>query len=380
MNRDPLLALQPSPNLNEQTLSNADNDDFDSHIIVGATSGMRTLSGVQPSGELHIGNYFGAIAQHIFAQEHNESFFFIANYHAMTTARQGVDLRISSRNVALDYLGLGLNPTKAALYRQTDVAGVTQLSWVLSCLCSVGDLERSVAYKDKIAKGLTANAGLFTYPVLMAADILMVDAQAVPVGQDQTQNVELARRLGARFNDNYGSEVFTIPKAQLNDSATVPGKDGQKMSKSYGNTIPIFCSADEYKRHVFEIATSSAGVADVKDPNECTAFGLLSLVAPLDEASEWAERYQQGGLRYVDVKNRLAQLLEERFGAARKRRADYAQRPDDVEDILREGAQRANDAAGPILAQVFDLTGLGSRAAFIPVSGATFVRSRNSWS
>lgn len=354
-------------------------EDGSEYIVRGPVTGMRTLSGIQPSGQLHLGNYFGAIEQHLDAQLRNEVFFFVANYHAMTTARQGSDLRVATREVALDYLALGLDPSRAALYRQTDVAGVTQLAWVLDCLCSVGDLERSVSYKDKVAKGLGANAGLFTYPVLMAADILIVNAQIVPVGQDQVQNIELARRLAARFNDVYNDEVFLLPKAQCNESAILPGKDGAKMSKSYGNTIPIFCTSEEYRAHTMSIVTDSAGVQDAKDPATCNAFQLLKFLVDAEELAGWERDYRRGGLRYSDVKGRIAALLDKRFGPARELRAELAARPDDVEDILRDGAQQANRTAEPVLAQVFDVTGLGSRAAFLPASGPKFARSTSGW-
>jgi tryptophanyl-tRNA synthetase len=355
-------------------------DTVGDHVIHGPVSGMRTLSGIQPSGQLHLGNYFGAIAQHLDAQHRNEAFFFVASYHAMTSARRGSDLRISTRDVALDYLALGIDPMRAALYRQADVAGVTQLAWILNCLCSIGDLERSVSYKDKLAKGLAANAGLFTYPVLMAADILIVNAQVVPVGQDQIQNIELARRLASRFNEMYEQEVFQLPKAQCNESALLPGKDGAKMSKSYGNTIPIFCEAEEYRSHAMGIVTDSASVADVKQSATCNAFRLLRFLVDTQELAQWESRYSDGGLRYSDVKNRIGTLLEERFGPAREARAKLAARPNDVEDILRDGAQRANVTAEPVLAQIFDVTGIGSRAAFVPASGPTFSRSDRGWS
>lgn len=340
------------------------------YVIRGAVSGQKTVSGIQPSGKLHLGNFAGAIAQHVDAQVRNEAYFFVASYHALTSLREGGDLRAATRDVALDYLALGIDPKRAALYRQTDVAGVTQLSWVLGCLCSVGDLDRSVSFKDKVAKGLGANAGLYTYPILMAADILIVNAEVVPVGRDQLQNIELARRLAARFNEVFNTDLFTLPKAQFNDCAVLPGKDGAKMSKSYNNTIPIFASAEEYRAHAMAIVTDSAAASDVKIPERCNAFQMLSFFADADETREWARRYRAGGLRYSDVKGRIAALLEERFGPARERRRELAARPDDLEDILREGARRANLTAEPVLSRIFDLTGLGSRGTYKPKSAA----------
>ena len=328
------------------------------HILTTQAHGRRLLSGIQPSGDLHLGNHFGAIAQFVEAQHHNEIFIFIANLHAMTTVRDGAALRRSTTDVALDYLALGLDPSKVTLYRQHDLPWVPLLAWVLNCLTPVGDLERSVTYKDKVAKGLQPNAGLLTYPVLMAADILAVNAEVVPVGQDQITHVELARRCASRFNEAYGVQLFVEPLAQVNSARTVPGLDGAKMSKSYGNTIPIFATPDEYRRLVMAIKTDSLPVDAVKDPATCNAYALLSLVADAAELADWAARYRAGGLRYSAVKSRLLELLLAHFGPAMERRRALQARPWEVEEALRAGAQRAAQVSRPLMERLLDLVGL----------------------
>ena len=342
-------------------------------VLTEPAQGRRVLSGIQPSGTLHLGNYFGALVQHIQAQHRNDCLFFIADYHAMTTVRDGAALRHASHDVAMDYLALGLDPSKVALYRQHDLPLVTSLAWILSCICPVGDLERSVSFKDKVAKGLGASAGLLNYPLLMAADILMVNAEVVPVGQDQLQNIELARRMASRFNEAYGVELFTLPMAQINEAKVVPGLDGAKMSKSYGNTIPIFASDDDYRRLVATIKTDSLPATAAKDPRSCNVYALMQLMASRDELAEWARRYRAGGLRYSSAKGRLLELLLQHFGPAMARRQELLARPWEVEEVLRAGAMKAARLAQPVIDRVFTLVGLDT-SCLSPLSSVSHHR------
>jgi tryptophanyl-tRNA synthetase len=317
----------------------------------------RVLSGVQPSGALHLGNYYGAMQQHIQLQEEHECFYFIANYHALTTIQDAERLRQLTRDVALDYLAMGLDPSKVAFFRQSDVPEVTELAWILSTVTGMGLMERAHSYKDKIAKGLTPSLGLFCYPVLMAADILIYRPHLVPVGRDQVQHIEMTQDMAGYFNNTY-REVFVRPEPKLNEAAVVPGLDGQKMSKSYGNTIEIFLDPREAEKKFRSIKTDSTPVEAPKDPEKCTAFALLKLMASPQEAAEWAQRYRAGGLGYGEVKKRLAELHEATFGPARERRAHLAARRDDVEDVLREGARRARAVAQEVMADVRAACGL----------------------
>ena len=312
---------------------------------------MRILSGIQPSGKLHLGNYLGAIRQHLELQENGDAFYFIADLHALTTVKDPQALRENVRDVALDYLALGLDPRKAAFYRQSDVPEVPELSWLLTTVTPMGLLERCTSYKDKIAKGISPDAGLFSYPVLMAADILIVDADVVPVGKDQKQHVEVARDIAGSFNHLYG-EVLKLPQERiLPEAGIVPGIDGQKMSKSYGNDIGIFLEGRALKERVMSIVTDSAAVESPKDPDTNNVFNLLKFFAAESEIEEWRERFLAGGLKYADVKKRLVALLDERFGAARERRRELAKRPDEVEEVLREGARKARSIASAALAR-----------------------------
>src|SRR5215813_3707150 len=247
----------------------------------------RILSGVQPSGKLHLGNYFGAIRQHIALQDEAECFYFIADYHALTTINDAQTLRDNVRDVALDYLALGLDPAKAVYFRQSDVPEVTELAWILGTVTNMGLLERAVSYKDKIDRGIEASVGLFTYPVLMAADILIYRSNVVPVGKDQVQHIEMTADMAGKFNRAY-DEVFPIPTFRLDKGAKVPGIDGQKMSKSYGNTIEIFAEGKPLKKTVMGIVTDSSTVADPKDPDKCTVFALYSLFATDEEKAAMA--------------------------------------------------------------------------------------------
>ncbi len=319
---------------------------------------MRVLSGVQPSGKLHLGNYFGAMKQHIDGQDEHESFIFIANYHALTTIQNAEELVALTRDVALDYLALGLDPEKACLFRQSDVPEVTELTWILSTVTGKGLLDRAVSYKDKVSRGLTPSMGLYSYPILQAADILIYRSDAVPVGQDQKQHIEMTADMAGYFNNTYKREVFVIPKAKFNEAAVVPGLDGEKMSKSYGNSIDLFDAPKTVKKRIMSLKTDSTPVEDPKDPETCNVFALLRLFATPEETGEWAKRYRAGGMGYGEAKKRLVELFEERFAAARDRRAALAQDPDTVEDILAAGGRRARSVARQVMEDVRSACGI----------------------
>ncbi len=312
---------------------------------------MRILSGIQPSGKLHLGNYLGAIRQHIELQESGDAFYFIADLHALTTVKDPQLLRENVRDVALDYLALGLDPARAAFYKQSDIHEVPELSWLLTTVTPMGLLERCTSYKDKIARGLSPDHGLFSYPVLMAADILIVDADVVPVGKDQKQHVEVARDIAGSFNHLYG-DVLKLPQERiLPEAGVVPGIDGQKMSKSYGNDIGIFLEGRALKERVMAIVTDSAPVEAPKDPDTNNVFNLVKLFASPGETAEWRERFAAGGLKYSEIKKRLIALLDERFGAARERRKELAKDPAYVDGVLEEGAAKARKIASATLAR-----------------------------
>ena len=306
---------------------------------------MRILSGIQPSGKLHIGNYFGMMKPAIELQEQGEAYLFIANYHAMTTVQDADALRQMTSDVALDFLACGIDPQKTAFYRQSDVPEVHELAWLLSTLCPMGLLERCHSYKDKIARGIAASHGLFAYPVLMAADILAVQSNIVPVGRDQKQHVEVTRDLAIRFNNAFG-EVFTIPDPSIRENvAVVPGIDGQKMSKSYDNTIEIFNEGKPLKKRVMKIVTDSKELEDPKDPETCNVFALYKLFATEEELAELAERYRAGGMGYGHAKTELLEKINEHFAPLREKRAELADDMDYVNDVLRTGAQKASALA-----------------------------------
>jgi len=299
----------------------------------------RILSGVQPSGLLHLGNYFGAMAQHIALQDEGEAFYFIADYHALTTVQDRARLTAAVRDVALDYLALGLDPDKAAFFRQSDLPEVCELSWILATVTGLGLLERATSYKDKLARGLQPRAGLLFYPLLMAADILACRSDLVPVGKDQVQHLEMARDMADAFHAAFDCRVFRRPEARLAPAAeVVPGTDGQKMSKSYGNTVPIFAEGAELKKAVMGIRTDSLGVDDPKVPEECTVYQLYRLVAPPAAAQEMAEKLARGGYGYGTAKQALLSALEERFADARQRRRE-------LPPLLRRRAHRLPPAA-----------------------------------
>jgi len=310
---------------------------------------MSVLSGIQPTGRFHWGNYFGAIQQYIELQEEPQSYYFIANLHALTTIRDAAQLSQLTLDAATDLLALGLDPQRATLFTQSDVPEVSELCWLLMTVAPMGLLERCHAYKDKKAKGLAADAGLFTYPVLMAADILAYDADVVPVGDDQVQHIEVCRDLAGSFNHLFG-EVFVLPKAKvLKDTAKVPGTDGEKMSKSYGNTLDLFEEPKALRKQIMRIATDSRPMEQPKEPEGDTLYQLYSLVASDQQRQEMAELYRRGGFGYGDVKKAIFEAAEQYFGTAWQRRAELEARPDDVRDVLAEGAERARRKASAVL-------------------------------
>jgi len=326
--------------------------------MTNPVSRKRILSGVQPTGKLHLGNYFGAIRQHIALQHEGECFYFIADYHSVTSVNDAEQRRQFVHDVALDYLALGLDPQKAIFFRQSDVPEVTELAWILSCVTNMGLLERAHSYKDKIEKGLEPNVGLFTYPVLMAADILIYRSHLVPVGEDQVQHLEMTRDIAGKFNRLYG-EIFPLPQQRLvPHGAKVPGIDGQKMSKSYGNTIDIFAEGKPLQKTVMSIVTDSTPVEAPKDPDKCNVFALYSLFANAEEKTAMAERYRAGGLGYGEVKKALLEKINLQFAPARERRKQLAAHPDDVESILQVGARRARGEAQATMDLVRKATGL----------------------
>jgi tryptophanyl-tRNA synthetase len=320
---------------------------------------MRILSGIQPSGILHIGNYFGMMRPAIALQEEGEALYFIANYHALTSLRDPAALRENSRRVALDFLACGLDPEKVALFLQSDVPQVTELAWILSTVTPKSRLELAHSYKDKIARGMPANAGLFNYPVLMAADILIYDSDIVPVGKDQKQHIEITRDIATRVNETYGSEILKLPEPRVQAATgVVPGLDGQKMSKSYGNTIDIFGEEKETRKRVMSIVTDSATVEAPKNPVESTIFQLFSLVGAPEEISRMRESFEKGGTGYGDFKKQLFVRLWEFFAPMRKRREEILRQPDYMDEVLRKGAERANAIADKVMLRVRGAVGL----------------------
>jgi len=323
---------------------------------------MRVLAGIKPTGDaLHLGNYFGALRQFVELQEkHSETLYFIADYHSMTTVRDGKQRHSNTFDVALDYLGAGVDPNRAIFFVQSDIPEVTELTWILSTVTPMGLLERAHAYKDALAKDETPNHGLFTYPVLMAADILLYNSDLVPVGQDQKQHLEMTRDMAMSFNHNYGEEIFTLPEPYiLENSAVIPGTDGRKMSKSYDNTIPMLASAKKTKKAVMGIVTDSTPMEDPKEPTGAL-FDLYALFGDKAECQDLAARTRAGGLGYGHVKQELLEKVLAYFEPMRDRRAEFEKRPDDVRDILATGAARAREMALPVLESCRRVAGLGS--------------------
>jgi tryptophanyl-tRNA synthetase len=319
---------------------------------------MRILSGIQPSGVLHIGNYFGMMRQAIALQEEGEAFYFIAEYHALTSVRDPKVLRENSRRVALDFLACGLDPERAALFRQSDVPQVTELAWILSTVAPMGLLERAHSYKDKLARGLASTVGLFNYPVLMAADILIYDSDIVPVGKDQKQHIEITRDLAVKINETFG-KVFKVPEPRINArTEVVPGTDGQKMSKSYGNNIDIFGDEKETRKRVMSIVTDSTPVEAPKDPARSTIFQLYSLVSSKNEIAGMRERFEKGGTGYGDFKKELFEKLWNYFAPMRKRREEILADKPYIDNVLARGAKRANEIADRVMQRVRAAVGL----------------------
>lgn len=319
---------------------------------------MRILSGIQPSGSLHIGNYFGMMRPMIAYQEESELYCFIVNYHAMTSVTDREQLAQGTLEAALDFLALGLDPDKAIFWVQSDVPEVAELTWILNNVTPVGLLLRSHSYKDKIAQGLSPHHGLLSYPVLMAADILLYQSQKVPVGQDQQQHLEIARDIAIKFNHVFG-ETFVIPEAEINPNIpTVLGIDGRKMSKSYNNTIEIFAGEEYLRKKIAGIVTDSTPVADPKDPDKCNLYAIISLFLHAEEKADLADRYRQGGLRYGDVKQELFERMWDFFAGAREKRQQLQRDPEQIRQVLRAGAEKARMKALPTLDLVRERVGL----------------------
>ncbi|HBE70337.1 MAG TPA: tryptophan--tRNA ligase [Planctomycetaceae bacterium] len=323
---------------------------------------MRVLSGIQPTGRFHWGNYFGAIRQYIDLQQEHDGYYFIANLHALTTIRDSAQLQQLTRDAAIDLLALGLDPEKATLFIQSDVPEVSQLTWILMTGTPMGLLERCHAYKEKKARGVPADAGLFTYPVLMSADILAYDANWVPVGQDQVQHIEVCRDLATSFNHHFG-EAFVLPEARvLDEAAKVPGTDGEKMSKSYDNIIGLFEDEKASRKKIMRIQTDSRPMEDPKDPETDHLFQLFRLMADGPAIEEMAALYRQGGFGYGHVKKAVAEVADAYFADARARRAEFENRPSTVDDILNAGAARARETAAAVLDRVESACGIKAPA------------------
>jgi tryptophanyl-tRNA synthetase len=325
---------------------------------------MRILSGIQPSGALHVGNYFGMMEPAVALQAEGEALYFIADYHALTSLRDPEALRENSRRVALDFLACGLDPNRATLFRHSDVPQVTELAWILSTVAPMGLLERAHSYKDKLARGLPATVGLFSYPVLMAADILIYDSDVVPVGKDQKQHIEITRDLAVKMNETFGQSepdgrIFKLPEARIKAATeTVPGIDGQKMSKSYGNNIDIFGDEKEMRKRVMSIVTDSTPVEAPKDPAKSTIFKLYLLVSSKDEIASMREQFLKGGTGYGDFKKQLFEKLWEYFEPMRKRREEILADKSYIDDVLEKGATRANEIADQVMKRVRKAVGL----------------------
>lgn len=318
----------------------------------------RILSGIQPSGTLHIGNYFAMMKPMIELQHTNDLFCFIVNYHALTSIHDPKELAENTINAAMDFIALGLDPDRAHFWVQSDIPEVTELAWILSCHTSLGLLERSHSYKDKVAKGIVPNTGLFTYPVLMAADILLFNAEVIPVGKDQKQHLEITRDIAERFNQMYG-EVFVLPEPMISeDIAVIPGIDGQKMSKSYNNTINIFEEESTLKKKVMRIVTDSTPVEAPKNPDTCNLFALYKLFASPEKTEELKERYRKGGTGYGEVKKELFGLIWEYFAPFRDKRKQLQNNKGDIAAILKKGAEKTRPIAQETLQRVKQAVGL----------------------
>jgi len=327
------------------------------------TRAKRSLSGIKPTESPHWGNYFGMIRPALELAEQHDALYFIADYHALTTVRDAAEMRRNSYDVAATFLALGLDPTRTILWRQSDVPEVTELAWLLSCVTGFGLIERAHAFKDARAKGNDVNMGLVSYPVLMAADILLFDSDLVPVGKDQVQHVEMTRDMAGAFNFAFG-DTFVIPQAVVRDStATVPGLDGRKMSKSYGNHIPVFLEERPLKKRLAEIVTDSTPLEAPKNPDTCNVFALYRLFATPDEVAEMRENYARGGYGYGHAKVALAAKINAFVGPMRERYRHLLAHTNELDDILRDGARRAREIARGVIERTREHTGLGRRPA-----------------
>jgi len=320
---------------------------------------MRTLTGLQPSGTLHVGNYFGAMQPAVQLQEEGEAFYFIADYHAMTTTHNPEELRGNVRGVALDFLACGLDPEKAVFWKQSDIPEVCELAWILSTVCPMGLLQRCHSYKDKVSQGVVASHALFAYPVLMAADILLFDSDRVPVGEDQKQHLEVTRDLVIKINESYGEDTLVLPEAVIPDAvAKVPGLDGQKMSKSYNNTLPIFGEEKALRKKVMRIVTDSAALEDPKPVEGSVILDLYKLFATADDYDEMVSDHKAGGTGYGDFKKRLWESYWTYFAPMRERRQELLEDSGYVDRVLAEGAERAREKARVVLNRVRRAVGL----------------------
>lgn len=321
---------------------------------------MRILSGIQPSGQLHIGNYFGMMEPSIRLQDEGEALYFVADYHALTTIQNGELLRKNCHEVALDFLACGLDPEKAIFFRHSDVPQVTELTWLLSTVTPMGLLQRCHSYKDKTSRGIAASHGLFAYPVLMAADILIYDSDIVPVGKDQKQHVEVTRDIAIKMNETYGEGLLKLPEPRIREStAAVPGLDGQKMSKSYDNGLEMFGPEKALRKKVMRIVTDSTPVEAPKEPESSTIYQLYCLFADESDRQAMRSDYLQGGVGYGEFKKRLFDAYWTYFAPMRQKREELAANPDHVHRVLREGAEKARALADPVLGRVKRAMGLG---------------------
>jgi tryptophanyl-tRNA synthetase len=319
----------------------------------------RILTGIQPSGALHLGNYFGAMRPIVDLQDVGEVFYCLVDLHALTTVRDPRVLAENIRSAAIDSLACGIDPARTVFWRQSHVPAVTELTWILSNVTPMGLLERAHAYKDKVARGVAANHGLFAYPVLMAADILLYDADRVPVGKDQKQHLEITRDIAVKMNEAYGP-ILTLPEPDIQEAtALVPGVDGQKMSKSYGNTIEIFAEEKALRKKVMGIVTDSASLEEPKDPSTSTIVALYRLVAPVDAVEQMEAEFRAGGAGYGEFKKRLFAAIRDYFAPMRSRREELLRDPAMVDEILRDGAARAEVVAGVVMGRVREAVGLG---------------------
>ncbi|HSU12646.1 tryptophan--tRNA ligase [Longimicrobium sp.] len=319
----------------------------------------RILTGLQPSGTLHVGNYFGAIRPMVDLQGQGEVFLFLADLHALTSTRDAAELRQYTREAAIDLLACGLDPARTVFWRQSDVALHAELMWILSTVTPKALMERAVAYKDKVQKGLPADVGLFTYPILQAADILLYDADLVPVGKDQMQHLEMTRDIAIKINETYGEGTLKLPEAQVSEEvAVVPGLDGQKMSKSYGNTVVLFGDEKTTRKRVMSIVTDSTPLEAPKDPSGSTVVALYKLFASKEDVARMEDEHRAGGVGYGTFKQRLFEAMWEFFAPMRARREELLARPDYVNDVLRDGAARAREVGERTMARVRAAVGI----------------------